>query len=122
MPSFVTSTDSEKEWDRAKKIVAKQYPDVDRKSEKFWKLVTTIWKSIAHYKPKNEMIEEAVLESLGFEDQIKSKLSLSRVDGVIFLYAKTFDGEKKLLFKGTMEDFEAFKQSVEGFNKELKSL
>ena len=68
------------------------------------------------------MIEEAVVESMDFEEQIKNRLSISKNDGILFLYSKSSDGEKKLIFSGTAEEFQNFKQSAENFIKELKSL
>ena len=128
MPNFVTDTNTEPEWQRAKKIVKSEYPEVDEKSEQFWKLVTTIYKSIAHYKPKNEGIENALLAAVGNEDSkefiniLCSALSLSKDGDSCKLYSKRVDGSRRLIFNGSKEELDNFIGAVKTFARSLKEL
>lgn len=128
MPSFVTDTNTEPEWQRAKKIVRAEYPEVDEKSEQFWKLVTTIYKSIAHYKPKNENVENALLAAVGNDDFkeliniLSSNLSLSKDGGSYKLYSKRIDGSRRLIFNGSKEELDDFIGAVETFARSLKEI
>lgn len=128
MPSFVVDTNTEPEWQRAKKIVKAEYPEVDEKSEQFWKLVTTIYKSIAHYKPKNEGIENALLAAVGNEDSkefiniLCSVLSLSKDGDSCKLYSKRVDGSRRLIFNGSKEELDNFIGAVKIFARSLKEL
>lgn len=47
MPSFIHTETDEKNWQKAKKIVRKNYPGIDEESSKFWKLVNHIYFSIS---------------------------------------------------------------------------
>lgn len=128
MPSFVTDTNTEPEWQRAKKIVKVEYPEVDEKSEQFWKLVTTIYKSIAHYKPKNENVENALLAAVGNEDFkefiniLRSNLSLSKDGSSYRLYSKRIDGSRRLIFSGSKEELDDFVGAAETFVSSLKEI
>lgn len=128
MPSFVTDTNTEPEWQRAKKIVKVEYPEVDEKSEQFWKLVTTIYKSIAHYKPKNENVENALLAAVGNEDFkefiniLRSNLSLSKDGNSYRLYSKRIDGSRRLIFSGSKEELDDFAGAAETFASSLKEI
>lgn len=128
MPSFVTDTNTEPEWQKAKKIVKAEYPEVDEKSEQFWKLVTTIYKSIAHYEPKNEGVENALLAAVGNEDFkeliniLCSNLSLSKDGNSYRLYSKRIDGSRRLIFSGSKEEFNDFIGAVEIFAGSLKEI
>lgn len=56
MPVGVVRTAAqEKLWNRAKAQVRKQYPKIKEDSERYWKIVMTIYKSMAHYKPKSDL-------------------------------------------------------------------
>ena len=47
MPASIVKPGEEKHWERAKRIIAKQYPDAARENgDKFYALVTTVFKSI----------------------------------------------------------------------------
>lgn len=128
MPSFVTDTNTEPEWQRAKKIVRAEYPEVDEKSDQFWKLVTAIYKSIAHYKPKNENVENALLAAVGNEDFkeltniLSSNLSLSKDGSSYRLYSKRIDGSRRLIFNGSKEELNDFIGAVEIFASSLKEI
>ena len=128
MPSFVTDTNTEPEWQKAKKIVKAEYPEVDKKSEQFWKLATTIYKSIAHYKPKNENVENALLAAVGNEDFkeliniLCSNLSLSKDGNSYRLYSKRIDGSRRLIFNGSKEELDNFVGAVEIFASSLKKI
>lgn len=128
MPSFVTDTNTEPEWQKAKKIVKAEYPEVDEKSEQFWKLVTTIYKSIAHYEPKNEGVENALLAAVGNEDFkeliniLCSNLSLSKDGNFCRLYSKRIDGSRRLIFSGSKEELNYFIGAVEIFASSLKEI
>ena len=128
MPSFVTDTNTEPEWQRAKKIVRAEYPEVDEKSDQFWKLVTTIYKSIAHYKPTNENVENALLAAVGNEDFkeltniLSSNLSLSKDGNSYRLYSKRIDGSRRLIFSGSKEELDDFVGAAETFASSLKEI
>lgn len=128
MPIFVTNSGTEPEWQRAKEIVRKECPEVDEKSEQFWKLVTTIFKSIAHYKPKNENVENALLAAVGNEDFkeliniLCSNLSLSKDGDSCKLYSKRVDGSRRLIFNGSKEELDNFIGAVKTFARSLKEL
>lgn len=48
MPASLVKPGQEKHWERAKRIIAKQYPEAARdKGDKFYSLVTTVFKNIA---------------------------------------------------------------------------
>ena len=127
MPSFVTNTGTEPEWQRAKKIVREEYPTVDEKSEQFWKLVTTIYKSIAHYQSKNESGNE-LLDVIAREDSkklldiLRSPLSMSRNGNECKVYSKNIDGSRRLVFSGSNEDLKNFARAAEFFAKTLHQL
>ena len=60
MPSFIRTETDERNWQRAKKIVRKNYPGIDEESSKFWKLVNHIYVSISG--KKNTVMECLVNE------------------------------------------------------------
>lgn len=125
MPSFVIDSGTEPEWQRAKEIVRKEYPAVDEKSEQFWKLVTTIYKSIAHYQPKNESDNE-LLDVIAREDSkklldiLRSPLSVSKNGNECKIYSKKVDGSRQLVFSGSNEDLKNFARAAEFFAKTLQ--
>lgn len=127
MPNFVTSTNSEPEWQRAKKIVMKEYPEIDKKSEEFWKLVTAIYKSIAHYETKNESNNE-LLDVIIREDSkellniLRSPLSVSKNGDECKIYSKKIDGSRQLIFSGSEEDLKNFARTAEFFATALCQL
>ena len=127
MPSFVTNTGTEPEWQRAKEIVREEYPAIDEKSEQFWKLVTTIYKSIAHYQLKNESGNE-LLDAIAREDSeklldiLRSPLSMSRNGNECKVYSKKVDGSRQLVFSGSSEDLKNFARDAELFAKTLHQL
>lgn len=60
MPSFIHTETDERNWQRAKKIVRKNYPGIDEESSKFWKLTNHIYFSISG--KKNTVMECLVNE------------------------------------------------------------
>jgi len=53
MPKGVVKTaKQETYWERAKRQVAKQYPNISVGSDRYYRLVMSIYKNMAHYKPK----------------------------------------------------------------------
>lgn len=50
MPSFIKGKDGERAWSKAKRIIGKQYPKIDKDSDRFYRLVTTVYKSVCKSK------------------------------------------------------------------------
>lgn len=121
MPSFVT----EPEWQKAKKIVRAKYPEVDEKSDQFWKLVTTIYKSIAHYETKNESGENALLAAVEREDRkefldvLRCPISVSKNGEEYKVYSKKIDGSRWLIFSGSKEEYDQFYRAARDFAARL---
>ncbi len=50
----MTVEEVEKEWEKSKEIVDKNYPDVDKDSEEYWKLVSSITEKIVKAKAQKK--------------------------------------------------------------------
>jgi len=46
MPSNLVKKGQESEWNKAKALVKKQYPNIDIGSSRYWKIVTSIFKNM----------------------------------------------------------------------------
>jgi len=46
MPSNLVKKGQESEWNKAKALVKKQYPNIDTGSSRYWKIVTSIFKNM----------------------------------------------------------------------------
>lgn len=56
MPINVVKTKKqEKAWEKAKRIIKKQYPSIKEGSDRFYRLVMKIFKDISGYKPKSKL-------------------------------------------------------------------
>jgi len=59
MPANVVKKGQEDEWDRAKAIIKKNYPNISEGSSRFWKLVMSIFKNMTGKTKSRSSIERA---------------------------------------------------------------
>lgn len=59
MPANVVKKGQEDEWDRAKAIIKKNYPNISEGSNRFWKLVMSIFKNMTGKTKSRSSIERA---------------------------------------------------------------
>lgn len=52
MPTNLVKPGQEKDWDRAKRLARKQYPNLSEDNPRFWRIVSTIFQSITGAKRK----------------------------------------------------------------------
>ena len=99
MPSFVKGKDGERAWSKAKSIIKNQYSKIDKDSDRFYRLVTTVYKSVC----KSKDFDCGKFESINEE---RKMMRFSELLGTVY------GGEEEYKEKGGVGDSEAYSVDV----------